>query len=86
MENLDLDINNYNINDLEKFFRLKPNSKYTAADIELKEYQIREQLLNSGHINNRFKRDLIDFLEIAKTRSHSETLPAANLFDESLPQ
>jgi hypothetical protein len=68
MENLDLDINNYTLNDLEKFFRLKPNSKYTAADVELKEYQIREQLLNSGHINNRFKRDLIDFLEIAKTK------------------
>lgn len=68
MEGLDLDINNYTIRDLEKFFRIKPNSKYTAADVEQKEYQIREQLLNSGHINNRFKRDLIEFLEIAKTR------------------
>lgn len=66
MENLDLDINNYNINDLEKFFRLKPNSKYTSSDVELKEYEIREQLLKSGHINKRFKRDLIEFLNIAK--------------------
>ena len=37
MENLDLDINNYNIRDLETFFKLKPNSKYSAGDIELKE-------------------------------------------------
>jgi len=66
MENLDLNINNYNINDLEKFFKLKPNSKYTASDVEFKEYEIREQLLKSGHINKRFKRDLIEFLNIAK--------------------
>ena len=66
MENLDLDINNYNFRDLERFFKLKPNSKYTASDIELKTYQIREQLLNSGHINKRFKRELIEFLNLAK--------------------
>lgn len=66
MENLDLDINNYSIKDIEKFFRLKPNTKYTAGDIELREYEIRQQLLNSGHINKRFRRDLIAFLELAK--------------------
>jgi hypothetical protein len=66
MDSLDLDINNYNIKDIEKFFKLKPNSKYTAADIELKEYEIREQLLKSGHINKRFKSDLIEFLTKAK--------------------
>lgn len=66
MENLDLDINNYSIKDIEQFFRLKPNTKYTASDIELKECQIRETLLNSGHINKRFKTNLIDFLTLAK--------------------
>jgi hypothetical protein len=66
MDTLDLDINNYNINDIEKFFKLKPKSKYTASDIELKEYEIREQLLKSGHINKRFKTELIDFLTKAK--------------------
>jgi hypothetical protein len=66
MENLDLDIHNYTIADIEKFFQFKPKSKYTAEDIELHEYRIREQLLNSGHINKRFKKDLIAFLEVAK--------------------
>jgi len=66
MENLDLDINNYSLKDLETFFRLKSNSNYTSNDVELKEYQIREQLLKSGHINKRFKRDLIEFLTTAK--------------------
>jgi hypothetical protein len=66
MDNLDLDISNYTILDIEKFFKLKPKSKYTAADIEEREYQIREQLLNSGHINKRFKTDLIEFLTRAK--------------------
>lgn len=66
MDTLDLDINNYNIKDIEKFFRLKPNQKYNASDIELKEYEIREQLLKSGHVNKRFKSDLIEFLTKAK--------------------
>lgn len=64
--NLDLDITNYSIKDIEKFFRLKPNYKYTESDIELKEYQLREQLLKSGHIDKSFKRDLIEFLHLAK--------------------
>jgi hypothetical protein len=66
MENLDLDINNYTIHDLETFFRLKRRTKYSIADIELKEYEIREQLLKSGHIDKTMKRDLIAFLDAAK--------------------
>ena len=61
---LDLNINNYTMNDLETFFSLQ--GKYTQDDVEAKEYKIREQLLSSGHINKRFKRDLIEFLETAK--------------------
>lgn len=66
MENLDLDINNYSINDVEKFFQFKPKSKYTASDVELREAEIRQKLLSSGHINKRMKRDLIEFLTNAK--------------------
>ena len=63
---LDLDITNYSIKDLEKFFKLDLNKKYTESEIELKEYQIREQLLQSGHIDKKLKRDLIEFLKQAK--------------------
>ena len=63
---LDLDIENYNIKDIEKFFRFPQNSSYTAIDVELRENEIREQLLKSGHINKRLKRDLITFLTLAK--------------------
>jgi len=66
MENLDLDINNYSIKDIEAFFQLNPNIKYTASDIEAKEYQIREILLKSNHVNKRFKTNLIEFLTLAK--------------------
>ena len=66
MDNLDLDINNYSIKDIEKFFRFSTKTKYNAKDIEEREYEIREQLLSSGHINKRFKRDLIEFLTLAK--------------------
>jgi hypothetical protein len=61
---LDLNIQNYGIPDLVKFFRLK--KKYTISDVELQETTIREQLLNSGHINKRIKRDLMAFLSMAK--------------------
>jgi len=67
MEEMDLEIDHYSISDLEKFFRLKPK-KYTEADLEEREYQTREQLLTSGHISKRFKRNLIMFLTEAKDR------------------
>lgn len=65
MNELDLDINNYTIKDLEKFFSLT-KKKYSADDVELKEYQLREQLLNSGHVDKHFKTDLVHFLTKAK--------------------
>ena len=66
MNGLDLDINNYTIKDLERFFQITANKKYSAADIELKEAQLKEVLLTSGHIDKKFKRDLIAFLETAR--------------------
>lgn len=64
MEEMDLNIENYSIADLESFFKLK--SGYNESDIEKREYEIREQLLKSGHVNKKLKRDLIVFLENAK--------------------
>ena len=55
MSDLDLDIRNYSISDMEKFFRLNSSAKYTASDIELRESEIREQLLSSGHIHKQLK-------------------------------
>jgi len=82
MENLDLDINNYSINDIEKFFQLTSNKKYTADEIELKEYNIRNTLLSSGHIDKFFKQNLIEFLDRAKkwlisVKCHVPTPPTA---------
>ena len=64
MSDFDLDIQHYSIRDLEKFFKLKKN--YTINDVEYQEYEIREQLLTSGHVKPRFKKDLIDFLNKGK--------------------
>jgi hypothetical protein len=66
MDGLDLDINNYTIKDLERFFQIAPNKKYSAADIELKEAELKEVLLSTGHIDKKFKRDLIAFLDTAR--------------------
>ena len=68
MSDLDLDIQHYSLSDMERFFRLNPKKKYDAADIELREYEIREQLLSSGHIHKGLKRDLIAFLKDVKER------------------
>ena len=68
MNTLDLDIQNYEIPDLERFFRLDTSLMYDAADVELKETEIRTLLLSTGHIQKQFKRDLIAFLEEAKQR------------------
>lgn len=77
VSDLDLDIGNYTIKDLEAFFRFRPNAKYTASEIELRETEIREQLLQSNSVNKRLKRDLIAFLAAAK-----EWLTAARCSDE----
>jgi hypothetical protein len=67
MDSLDLDINNYSTKDLVKFFRFLPTDVLTPASIELKESETRELLLSSGHIDKKHKRDLISFLNDAKT-------------------
>lgn len=93
MDSLDLDINNYSIKDIEQFFKIKSTAKYTAGDIELKEYQLREQLLNSGHVDKKFKRDLLEFLRLAKDwlifvkcpdhKKAPTTIPAKHRLDTS---
>ena len=51
---MDLNIDNYSITDLENFFKFQPK-KYSLDEIEKREYEIREQLLSSGHINKNLK-------------------------------
>lgn len=70
--NMDLNIDNYSINDLKTFFKL--DDGFSHSSIEENEYEIREQLLNSGDIDKIFKRDLIFFLDEAKSRL-IQTLP-----------
>ena len=79
---LDLEINNYSVNDLEKFFRFRSSQNYSIEDVETNEYLIREQLLSSGHIDKRFKRDLIIFLTEAKNRLIAFKFPTKK---ENLP-
>ena len=66
INDLDLDINNYNMKDLETFFHILPNQNYTASDIEEKEYTMRTLLLSSGEVDKKQQKDLIDFLNLAK--------------------
>jgi len=65
-DQLDLNINNYNFKELEQFFQLKSEEKYTAGEIEMREMEMKEVLLKSGNVSKRFKKELVDFLETAK--------------------
>ena len=72
MSDIDLEINNYEIQDLERFFRLQ--KPYNDHDVAIKEREIREILLSSGHIEKHLKRDLVMFLEEGKRRIVESTV------------
>jgi len=77
MDNFDFDTHNYSITDIETFLKLK--KKYTISDVEVNVSTIRTQLLNSSHIDKKYKRDLILFLDNAKkiliqTKFNNESL------------
>jgi hypothetical protein len=64
MSNIDLDIQNYKQEDIEKFFKL--NIPYTVSDVEKNEYKIRTTLLSSDLVTKELKRDVIVFCTAAK--------------------
>jgi hypothetical protein len=66
MSGINLDIQSYSLNDIESLFKLPPN--YTGADVELKEFELRTQLLNNTGIDKRYKTDIMNFLETAKNK------------------
>ena len=62
--NLDLDITNYKISDLEKFFKLPTN--YTDSIVIEKEERKRSQILKSNEITKENKDEIVIFLNKAK--------------------
>ena len=63
--NLDLNITNYKISDLEKFFKLPTN--YTDSIVIEKEERKRSQILNSNEIPEENKDEIVIFLNKAKS-------------------
>jgi hypothetical protein len=64
---VDLDINNYNTNDLLNFLRL--TSDYDLNDIEQKTNEMTNELLFSNNISSndkKYKTDIINFIKLAK--------------------
>ena len=64
MSNFDLNIQNYTIDDIENFFKLTGN--YSKSDIEFKEYQMRNLLLQDKTLSKAIKRDVVVFCTAAK--------------------
>ncbi len=65
MSNFDLNIQNYTINDIENFFKLT-GKNYSKSDIEYKEYEMRNLLLQDKSLSKAIKRDVIVFCTAAK--------------------
>ena len=85
INDLDLDINNYNMRDLENFFQLSSNKIYTAPDIDEKEYAMRTLLLSSGEVDKKQQKDLIDFLSLARDWLIHVKCKSVNTPEPSIP-
>jgi hypothetical protein len=71
--NIDLDITNYDVPDLENFFKLPPN--YNEDDIETNEEIIRKKIIHSNEIKNKEKDDIITFLNKVKILLKQRLIP-----------
>ena len=76
-DSLDLEIAHYDVSTLYGMFKLQrpcdsgggsggSGGLITPADVELRECELKEQLLQSGHVEPRFKRRLVHFLSAAR--------------------
>ena len=63
-----LDIDQYDINDLERLFGLSNDVQYRKTDIEKNEYTIRERLNNDRQMDGQSRSRIIDFYGRAKAK------------------
>lgn len=61
---IDLDVNNYDINELENLFGL--SEKYDLLDVNNKQLKLQKKLLNSTSISETLRRQIIEFITNAK--------------------
>ena len=61
---IDLDVNNYNINELENLFGL--SEKYDLLDVNNKQLKLQKKLLDSTSISETLRRQIIEFITNAK--------------------
>jgi hypothetical protein len=73
MENIDLDIQNYSINDIEKLLSLNnQSSKYDKDTLEKNAKTFEEKILASVSVSTNHKTKLIDFMKKAKKMLYSQ--------------
>ena len=61
MDHIDFNINNYNINDLEEFYKFT-DKKYTEDDINKNIQIMKEKLFNCKEITDKLKKQINEFL------------------------
>ena len=75
---IDLDINNYTINDLINFFKLQQN--YTNDDLRNNERDMSMKIISSNYEDN-YKYDLLNFIQITKNILLAKIQPLLNNTD-----
>ena len=58
--NIDLDVNNYNITELENLFGLA--EKYDSLDVNNQQLTLQKKLLNSTSISETLRKQIIEFI------------------------
>ena len=64
--NIDLDVNNYNITELENLFGLA--EKYDSLDVNNQQLTLQKKLLNSTSISETLRKQIIEFITTAKNK------------------
>ena len=85
-DNVDFNIQNYDIEDLEYFFKLDEISNYGISDIVKQASDVQSNLLNGGSFNPNLKRGFIDFIERGKQKllHQAKVIPKPDIYEEKI--
>jgi len=63
---LDLDINNYNINDIARVLQLDVRQNYIRSQVEARVKEVRDEIMRTSEIKNDYKTQLVRFFDEIK--------------------
>ena len=83
---IDFNLRNYTIADLEKFFKLDPHVDYKKEEIEERTHMFHQVLTTSPNVKKEHKRNILEFLQGARSWLISAKFPHPSFLHERPPQ